>query len=514
MSRGSVLAVPACSPGMGGGHLVRCMALVCGLRALGRDALLFLSDTGADFESIQGILDSVRFGATPFDPAWIAAESGLHDKNWECIVLDRCRTPLEEYRRWAELGPVIAIDEGGPYRDRFGFLLDILPNISRVQPNIADPSLLPLPKKVGPGDSSMGTPPKVLVSFGQEDSAGLGMAAAEALATKAGVNLEITLLKGARNRGPENSGRGNPDNYGKIKTMGAIPRLSERLGEYDLIVTHFGLTAFEALYAGVPVLLVSPTKHHERVARKAGFHSLGIGKGRAKKIAGLLLGKNGVNHAFLDRLKTSCNALAVRHNVDHAPRQSLAELVNGFTPDLGRNCSACGGNHDAPPPTYMARFPERTYRQCKHCGTIVMDRLTPPPIEYGREYFFEFYEKQYGKTYIDDFPNLTAMGKRRLASIAPLLPGNAGKPLLLDIGCAYGPFLAAARDEGFSPHGIDPSADAVDYVTQTLGIQAVQGFFPCGSGEQSREYDAVTLWYVIEHFRDCVAVLTEIRKIL
>ncbi|MCL2880869.1 MAG: class I SAM-dependent methyltransferase, partial [Treponema sp.] len=140
--------------------------------------------------------------------------------------------------------------------------------------------------------------------------------------------------------------------------------------------------------------------------------------------------------------------------------------------------------------------------------------------------------KQYGKTYLDDFPNLTAMAKRRLSVIKELL--NAHSPLpnaalprphspsLLDIGCAYGPFLAAAREEGFMPYGIDPSQDAVQYVTQTLGIPAIRGFFPLpdserrasDSGLQIPDCDVISLWYVIEHFGNCGEALAGIKKIL
>jgi 2-polyprenyl-3-methyl-5-hydroxy-6-metoxy-1,4-benzoquinol methylase len=89
------------------------------------------------------------------------------------------------------------------------------------------------------------------------------------------------------------------------------------------------------------------------------------------------------------------------------------------------------------------------------------------------------------------------------------------KPRLLDIGCAYGPFLAAAREEGFSPAGIDPAEDAVWYVQKELGIPAIQGFFPDPrSPIPDPCYNVITLWYVIEHFRDCVPALGEIRKIL
>ena len=89
MSRGAVLAVPAFAPGLGGGHLVRCMALVRDLRALGREAALFLPNS-ADGSRPLGLFESAHF-----DPAWIMDEDGLHEKNWECIIADRFRTPRE-----------------------------------------------------------------------------------------------------------------------------------------------------------------------------------------------------------------------------------------------------------------------------------------------------------------------------------------------------------------------------------------------------------------------------------
>jgi 2-polyprenyl-3-methyl-5-hydroxy-6-metoxy-1,4-benzoquinol methylase len=144
-----------------------------------------------------------------------------------------------------------------------------------------------------------------------------------------------------------------------------------------------------------------------------------------------------------------------------------------------------------------------------------MDRTCPPPIEYEREYFFEAYKKQYGKTYLEDFANLTVAAKRRLSIIKSLFTKNESDNVhLLDIGCAYGPFLAAAKKEGFSPSGIDPAQDAVRYVQETLGIPAVQVFFPDCPLPYSQPYNIITLWYVIEHFRDCSAVLAEIKKIL
>jgi 2-polyprenyl-3-methyl-5-hydroxy-6-metoxy-1,4-benzoquinol methylase len=375
-------------------------------------------------------------------------------------------------------------------------LIDILPGINKIKPNIADPSLLPLPA-TAPG-AKKGLPEtaplKVLISFGQEDAAGLGIAASQSLAAKNSGSMDITLLTTA--------------NY--------LPNLSEHLHEYGLIITHYGLTAFEALYAGAPVLLVSPGRYHEQLAKTAGFYSAGIGKGGAARIAALLSHKGAIDYPFLDRLKARCTALARKYRLDHAPEHSMAALIAGFAPDARGNCPVCGTAIHVPA---LARFAERTYRRCTHCGIISMNRLNPPPIAYEREYFFEFYQQQYGKTYLEDFPHLIAMGKLRLAIIKSLLPAcaTASPPPLLDIGCAYGPFLASAREEGFSPHGIDPAQDAIRYVTQTLNLPAAQGSFPHDYQLPTANgplYSVITLWYVIEHFRDCIPVLAEIRTLL
>ena len=492
--------IPACEGGRGGGHLTRCIALVSGLRALGRDARLFIPDGGVN---VDGLID-----AAGFDRNWLMGETALTNPLWGCIVLDRFQTPPEELEYWSKLAPVIGIDEGGVSRNYFDFLIDILPGFYRSDANISDVSLLPLPEK-SERSAASSEQFKVLVSFGQEDAAGLGLAVAEALADCNDGGMEITLLRG----GLGSRGEALGDIQNIVNIINTIPNLVNHLTDYDLVITHYGITAFEALYRGVPVLLVSPGALHEKLAKAAGFYSLGVGKDAAKKIRRLLFSNGAINRPFLDRLKERCSALAVKYDLNHTPRQSLAQLINSVTPDVSRNCPACGASLNS---RALARFAERTYRRCARCGTIAMNRLTPPPIEYGKEYFFEQYQQQYGKTYIEDFPNLTAMAKRRLAVIKRLLPRAVDGTRLLDIGCAYGPFLAAAREEGFSPFGIDPAEDAVRYVTDTLGIPAVQGFFPGDSVAAwgNGECDVVSLWYVIEHLRDCVPVLAEIRKLL
>jgi 2-polyprenyl-3-methyl-5-hydroxy-6-metoxy-1,4-benzoquinol methylase len=156
-----------------------------------------------------------------------------------------------------------------------------------------------------------------------------------------------------------------------------------------------------------------------------------------------------------------------------------------------------------------------------------MMRLNPTPITYREDYFFADYKKQYGKTYLEDFPHLVEMARSRLWQINNLLQinkllhikkllqkKNLEKPLrVLDIGCAYGPFLQAAKNEGFDVCGIDPAKEAVNYVTETLKISAVQGFFPNIDLPQNilqDGFDVISLWYVIEHFEDAQSALQKI----
>jgi 2-polyprenyl-3-methyl-5-hydroxy-6-metoxy-1,4-benzoquinol methylase len=387
----------------------------------------------------------------------------------------------------------------------------------------------------------------------------LGLASAWSLsgADRSG-ELDIVLLHGPLYRDKKSIVH---DAGTSCRVLENIPNLGEHLAEYDLIITHYGITAFEALYAGAPVLLVSPGAYHEKLANNAGFLSAGIGMKGAAGIGKLLFikaaeqsstEKNGsektdaaqniagqnktaktgtlaLNQPFLQNLTARCAEIRTRYKLDREPKQNLAALINRFTLIPNRNCPSCGAAGAQPPIKPLARFPHRSYYRCPHCGLIYMKRLTPPPIEYEKEYFFDFYKKQYGKTYIEDFPNLMAMGKQRLRIIKTLLPGgnieniqgtNAapnGAGRLLDIGCAYGPFLAAAKEEGFNPLGIDPAEDAVRYIHGELKLEARQGFFPnTPLPELIRDelFDVVTLWYVIEHFSECPAVLHEIRRVL
>ena len=63
-----------------------------------------------------------------------------------------------------------------------------------------------------------------------------------------------------------------------VTLLGPVQDLKEHLASYDLVLTQFGLTAFEAAWAGCGVILLNPSRYHRELARAAGFPEIGLVK--------------------------------------------------------------------------------------------------------------------------------------------------------------------------------------------------------------------------------------------
>lgn len=519
MSPWSALVVPSLARGRGTGHLKRSLSLVRALRGLGKEAFLFLD--GGD-SADYGRDEIMSLFSIESELVWTAAPSS---RAWTLIILDRFRSSAEDFLRWSAVAPLVGIDEGGPRRTSFDYLLDLLPALPSVpQANETSPELLDAPRRRRPSFRrarfSEREPLRVLVSFGGEDSAGLSRAAA--LSLSADLRVSVDLL-----RGPLAAAA---DPIDRVRLLEPLPDLRDHLADYDLVVTQYGLTAFEAARARVAVLLVSPTRYHEQLARAAGFRSAGIGIKAASRVRGFL-------DSMEDLIARTAAAApreeaAAEHRISQAKPEAaaagsaLARRIASFSFPSGVSCPFCARS-SAAMSNVLARFPDRTYRRCSSCGLVFMIRTSPPPIAYAHDYFFADYKKQYGKTYLEDFPNLERAGRdrvRRLASLLKPAPGSSPKrgdsseaPRLLDIGCAYGPFLAAARSEGFSCYGVDPAEDAVRFVREELRIPAKTGLFPAFDPAAAfgvDSFDAVGLWYVIEHFSDLGTVMESLSRLV
>ncbi len=463
----TVLLAPLLAGGRGTGHVRRCLDLA---ERLG-DRAAFVTGLDAE-EPLAGMLGS-----------WPRVAAGSRVNGGALVVADRFRTGRDAYLRLAAMGPVVGIDEGGPARRWMSLLID-----TPLRGGAAAASaLLELPPRRRP------VPParfeRVLVSFGGEDPAGItGPLVRLLLSRRMFAPGQITIVQGPRfaeTRWPDG-----------VAVLVSPERLRDRLHEYDLVLTAFGLTGFEALAAGVPVILVSPSRLHRRLARRAGFAEVGLRRARPAALARAL-----ADPAALGR---QVEALHAR------PRgSSLAETIGGLRLSTAA-CPACGGSRG--PDRVVARFGGRTYLRCRGCGLIYMVRLAGAPMQYDHGYFFESYARQYGRTYLEDYDSILRASQARVGAIEGIVGPLAGLRVL-DVGCAYGPFLDASLRRGAEPQGVEVASEAVAHVRDKLGVPCWEGRFEDFDGRRGG-YEVLSMWYVIEHFAALEPVLRRVNGLL
>jgi 2-polyprenyl-3-methyl-5-hydroxy-6-metoxy-1,4-benzoquinol methylase len=496
-----VLLVPSIRAAMGSGHLRRCLHLA---RIFGPDSAVLLEALEHALGSGPGLLRGVApprgsAAQTLLDPLGLdpapcrILERYDAAEPWDLVILDRRRSEVEQVSRFSPV-PVVGLDEGGPARLYCSYLIDTFPTWGQKHgANLAASSLLDLPLRRA--ESRPRIPPdRVLISFGGEDPADLSSRLLGILlGRKFFEPRQITLVQGPyfrRRQWPAG-----------ITVLRNPPDLKSTIGSYDLLFCSFGLTTYEALAAGVAVINFNPSNYHRRLSRTAGIPQIGVRRPESRKLEKLLADPE-VFGQLLRRYPPE--------SFSRSPR--LAELPRRLLPSGPARCPTCGQATSAA----VARFEGRSYFACRDCGMIYLIGFGQADARYDEGYFFARYQKQYGRTYLEDFQSIKGTAAARLQRIRRIPPPG---PRLLDVGCAYGPFLQAAAEQGFQACGLDVAREAVRYVRDKLGI-------PCGVGDFTEEhgleqiegadqgFDVITMWYVIEHFRNTGAALRRANALL
>lgn len=479
----TILFVPSVKKGCGTGHLRRCLKAAAdsgGFVYIPADSDL------AETESLVNEYLSAENGLKPYQ----IVRSFPEENEFSLVVTDLFSMEKSTAQKLHSVATVAAVDEGSDFTEWCDFLLDIIPScVVRRAANLSLPSFIEKPmNRRTPGTFSLST---VLVCFGGEDPASLTVPAARYFAT-AGYSVTAVLAASKQPSVPIEN----------VTFIEPFSNLKETLYEYDLVVTHYGLTAFEANSAGCAVILVATSRLHETLSKSYGF---------------CCLSRKQLDGAFDLSLVSDVSKLFPPSIAD-GTNTSLGKYVRTLAHGTRFLCPLCKKNGEEPD-EIVARTQKRTFRRCASCGIIYMSwSANGAPAEYGKSYFSEQYKNQYGKTYLEDFDSIKKSCVRRVMEMNSCLKiAKYAKPAVLDVGCAYGPFLSAANDSGWQVFGTDIAEDAVSYVQNTLLFPAVVSQFPdfdSGVSFGINEFDAVTMWYVIEHFSDLDAVLTKVSSLL
>ncbi|MBO6219004.1 MAG: methyltransferase domain-containing protein [Treponema sp.] len=490
-----ILTVPCVKKGKGTGHLRRCLQI-----AVDTGANVYIPEDSGLEEKDELLEDAKKNGL--LDEQIV---SRLPEKNeYDLIVTDAFTLDRELALSLSKAAPVLAIDEGSLNADLCDCLLDIIPSYGLERPaNISDPTFVTLPqhKRTAKKPESIDEIKSLLVTVGGEDPADLVLPSSIAFASS---GKKITAIV----QNPEEAELRvtDEDLRKKITFIRPVHNLREQLSQYDVVVTHYGFTAFEALAAGCGVILLGTTALHVNLAVKYGFACLPVSQINSENALSLLK-------------KTASLYPDSPFTKEGAGKKSLGDFVKALAGGKRFACPVCRDEKASVENPIVARTSLHTFRRCKTCGMLYMSWTHASDKNYNSSYFFEDYKKQYGKTYLDDFKNIKKQCVRRTSLVDMLYRSDhkAVTPAVLDIGCAFGPYLDAANDSGWQVFGTDISKEAVDYVQNSLHYPAAVASFPDFDPVSEfgvKNFDAVTMWYVIEHFQDLDSVLRGVSKIL
>lgn len=143
--------------------------------------------------------------------------------------------------------------------------------------------------------------------------------------------------------------------------------------------------------------------------------------------------------------------------------------------------------------------------QCAVCALVYADPRSPAADDYSEDY----YRDGVYADYLADRDAIQRNAPRVLEELESMVKGRR----LLDVGCATGFFLEAARARGWEVRGLETSEYASDYARRELGLE-VETASIVSPPEGLPLFDVVTLWDTIEHLDRPDIALANIRRLL
>lgn len=168
------------------------------------------------------------------------------------------------------------------------------------------------------------------------------------------------------------------------------------------------------------------------------------------------------------------------------------------------SCNVCRGDNFDPivSSSGIRQHCSKVYTivKCRTCGLCY---LNPRPT---RDSIVRYYQEDDTEK-IRRKPSLAERFYVRFFRRVPL--GRAGS--LLDIGCGCGRYIYILKEKGWDVKGIDIAY--TDYGRDVLGLNIHEGTL-FDAKLPSESFDAVTLWWTLEHMYEPIEILKEAERIL
>jgi SAM-dependent methyltransferase len=184
--------------------------------------------------------------------------------------------------------------------------------------------------------------------------------------------------------------------------------------------------------------------------------------------------------------------LAMTANSLHAhPPVHLANAKDAA--ELARVCPACGGTTDQ---QLRFRINRCDILQCSNCG---LGRAETPGFDPAAYYTADYFSGRHADGYAD-YLGAEPVLRREFARSVDFIRRYRRGGKLLELGCAYGFFLAEAARH-FDVAGIELAADAAEH-GRRAGLNVLQGTTDEAKLRQIGPVDVIVLFDVIEHLPD------------
>jgi SAM-dependent methyltransferase len=171
-------------------------------------------------------------------------------------------------------------------------------------------------------------------------------------------------------------------------------------------------------------------------------------------------------------------------------------------------CDLCG-SHSANHPIVFWKHNTPVVR-CTSCGLFYSNP------RWKTEFLFGYYDESYVQEYTRTIQETATDPEKNLRRWVPFLaPLNAARDSnrLLDVGCATGEFMLAARAHGWDAYGVEPAASAAEVAKGNTGCDVHAGTLDTAPYPDGW-FDVVTLWDVIEHVQSPTSYIADVARLV